>query len=439
MYRLFSWEHSYFSGKARSYLRYKAYFDGLGAGFEDILATREIVEELLVPATGTNVVPQLQTPDGNWVQDTSEIIDFIERQHPLPAVIPAADTSPRQRLLCYLIELLADEWMLVYAFWERWHYSLQGVVPNHEHFNAQQWGAFLNASGNGQERLDMARMAFEHMMSIKEPEKATYGPYSGLRSLGVTERTRAAWEASNTRVLEALDAHLHKHDFVLGGLPSLADFALMGPLYAHLFRDAVSGFEMRTRFPLVAEWVERTNGTNALNARSYNQKLYDVGPDGTLLPKPATSDNGAWLPDDTVPTTVLPLMHVFFEEMWPVLDSSMEKLTQYLTKAEAGVQLPGKSFLVTEGFDQLQTGNGPLTHEFQIGGVRERRMVMPYQVWMVQRVADVVRDCIATEVRRSLVVSWLEQFDRGVELLDLDEKLGGCRVRKVQGKLFAEA
>ena len=39
MYRLFSWEHSYFSGKARAYLRYKAYHGALGEGFEaDFLA-----------------------------------------------------------------------------------------------------------------------------------------------------------------------------------------------------------------------------------------------------------------------------------------------------------------------------------------------------------------------------------------------------------------
>ena len=43
MYRLFSWELSYFSGKARAYLRYKERMGDLetasGSGFEDVLAT----------------------------------------------------------------------------------------------------------------------------------------------------------------------------------------------------------------------------------------------------------------------------------------------------------------------------------------------------------------------------------------------------------------
>ena len=124
---------------------------------------------------------------------------------------------------------------------------------------------------------------------------------------------------------------------------------------------------MRTRFPLVTEWVERTNGTNALNAR------------------------------------------VFFTEMWPVLDSSMETLRQYLESGqhEPGVELPGKTFLATPGFEHLQTGDGPLTHEFEIGGVRERRMVVPYHLWMLQRIARVVRECTATSENAEAVRSWL--------------------------------
>jgi hypothetical protein len=66
-YRLFSWEHSYFSGKVRAYLRYKHYFGDLGDGYEDILATPELIQGLLVPATGSNVVPQILTPDGAWL------------------------------------------------------------------------------------------------------------------------------------------------------------------------------------------------------------------------------------------------------------------------------------------------------------------------------------------------------------------------------------
>jgi glutathione S-transferase len=354
-------------------------------------------------------------------------------------VVPPAESAPRQRLVSYLIELLADEWMVVYAFWERWFYSLDGSDPNHERFNAQQWGVIGRPRGTGEERREMARVFFAQVFGIKDPQSAELGPYAGLRQLGVTDRTAAAWERSNANLLERLEAHFNEHDFVLGGLPSLADFGLMGPLYAHLYRDAVPGFVMRTRFPLVAEWVERTNGTNALNARSYNQRLYALGEPGQLVPGPATSDGGAWLKDDEIPSTLLPILQVFFTEMWPVLDSSMETLRRYLEggQHEPGAELPGKTFLATPGFEKLQTGNGPLTHEFEIGGVRERRMVLPYQVWMLQRLAEVLRECNATDAGRKSVRALLAQLDGGEELLGLDEKLSGCRVEKVRGRIFA--
>ncbi|NRA02321.1 MAG: glutathione S-transferase C-terminal domain-containing protein [Myxococcales bacterium] len=440
MYRLFSWEHSYFSGKARAYLRYKAYHGALGEGFEDVFATREILERVLKPATGSQAVPQLLAPEGTWVQDSSEIIDFCEARHPQPPVIPAPATRPLQCLASYLVELLADEWMVVYAFWERWHYSLEGVEPNHERFNAQQWGPLLAPTGSGSERRAMARFLFEHVFGIKDPDNARIGVYAGIRDLGVHAGTRAAWEASHARLMEQLEAHFDQHDFLLGGRPSLGDFGLLGPLYAHLFRDAVPGFTLRTRYPLVAEWVERTNGTNALNARSYNQKLYDVDETGQLVAKCATSHAGEWLPDDAIPETLAPVLGVFFEEMWPVLASSMEVLAHYMESdaCKKGAELPGKTFAATPGFEALQSDGGALTHEFRIGEVRDRRMVLPYQVWMLQRLSDALQACRATAEGEARVSELLDRFERGPELLELPKRLERCRVKKVQSRIFAD-
>ena len=424
-YRLFSWEHSYFSGKVRAYLRYKHYFGDLGEGYEDILATPELLQGLLLPATGSTVVPQVLTPDGNWLHDSSEIIDRCEDRHRGHPIIPGRD-RPHQRLAAYLIELLADEWMVVHGFWERWHYSLEGSTPNQLDFNAQQWGAFMNPHGTGSERRATARMMFNQNMALDDPDNAVQGPFSGLVELGMTEQTREAWIASHRRIMEILENHFDAHDFVLGGRPSLADFGLLGPLYAHLFRDAVPGFEMRIEYPLVAEWVERTNGTNALNARSYNQQLYHLGSDGELIGEVATSDGGEWLADDVIPTTLEPLIEVFYEEMWPTLQASLGALRAYLDSDAhtPDAELPGKSFTATQGFEALQRDGGPLTHSFQIGGITARRMVMPYQTWMLQRLA--AANDLDTEIA-------------GQSLSELPALLEGCRVKKVAGRLYEDA
>jgi len=436
-YRLFSWEHSYFSGKVRAYLRYKAH--GGALAYEDILATPELIWGLLVPATQTNVVPQLLAPGGTWVQDSSEIIDFCERAHPAPPVIPPADRAPAQRLACHLIELLADEWMVVWAFFERWQYGRDSVQPNHTAFNEQQWGAVFAPGADGLGRRRSARMLFDGPFGVREAFENPRGIFAGLVALGATERTAPAWEGSNARLLERLETHFGVHDFALGGLPSLADFGLLGPLYAHLYRDPVAGFALRTRFPLVTEWVERTNHTNALNARTYGQKLYGLDADRNLVARPATSDGGEWLGDDRVPATLLPVLEVFFAEMWPMLQSTLATLRAYLASGrhQPGGDLPGKTFTPTPGFEALQTGDGPLTHEFEIGGLRARRMVVPYQVWMLQRLAGVLRECVANESGRTQVEALLSQLPNGKELLRLDAELADVRVRKVGGRLFA--
>jgi glutathione S-transferase len=441
MYRLFSWEHSYFSGKARAYLRFKERAGSLAPGWEDILATPELIVGLLLPRSGTNAVPQLETPDGTWVQDTSEIIDHCEAAHPQVPVVPDPETAPRQCLASYLIELLADEWLLVPAFWERWYFSENGRTPSHRAHNEQQWGAVVAAGQPGEARRAAGAALFENMMGISHSRKDPKGTYAGLVQLGCDERTEKAWQASQHRVLGLLETHFARHDYVFGGRPGLADFALLGPLYAHIYRDAVSGFALRTYFPITTEWVERANGEGALNARCWGQKLYSVGEDGTLVGRPATSDGGEWLPDDAVPDTLVPLLGVFFEEMWPVLVSSTRVLTDFIAShAHApGDPLPGGSFTATPGFWEHQTGDGALTHEFEIGGVTSRRMVVPYQVWMLGRLERVLETCTAVPNGRAAVEKLLATFPRGSELLELDRMLSGCRIRKEGGRLSSVA
>ena len=441
MYRLFSWEHSYFSGKVRAYLRFKHEQGALGPGFEDVLATPDLIQGLLIPRSGSNAVPQLETPDGTWVQDSSDILDHCEAAHPEVPIAPEPERAPRQCLAGYLLELLADEWIVVPAFWERWYFSEDGRSPSHRAFNEQQWGAVLAAGMGGAMRRGAGAGFFQTAFSISTSRSDPKGVYAGLVQLGCDEKTEHAWQQSQHRLLSLLEVHFGVHDYVLGGRPSLGDYGLIGPLYAHLFRDAVSGFALRTHFPLVTEWVERTNGEGALNARKFGQRLYALGADGALTPRPATSDDGAWLADDAIPETLLPVLGVFFEEMWPVLRSSAEKLTAFVASDAhpPGGELPGKTFTATPGFEAHQTGAGALTHAFELGGVSGRRMVVPYQIWMLQRVERALARCTASDVGRAAVEALLGGFASGPELLGLPELLAGCRVRKEGGRLFSEA
>lgn len=439
MYRLFSWEHSYFSGKVRAYLRYKRRMGGLAPGFEDVLATPELLQGLLMPRSGSAAVPQLETPEGTWVQDSSEIIDHCEAAHPDPAVIPDPRERPRQALAAHLVELLADEWLVVPAFWERWYFSEDGRSPSHRGFNEQQWGAVFAAGAPGGARRAAGAFVFENLFGISHSRSDPTGVYAGLVHLGVSTDTEGAWQASQHRILTRLEALFCEHDYALGGRPSLADFGLMGPLYAHLYRDAVSGFALRTHFPLTAEWVERTNGEGALNARTYDQKLYSLGAGGELVPRAANGDGADWLPDDALPESLLPLLAVFFEEMWPVLTDAMERLSAFIASDDCPPdgELPGKTFFATPGFERHQTGTGALTHAYTLGGVTGRRMVVPYQVWMLGRLLRVLDVATATPSGRRSVEAMLAGIG-GSDLLSLPDRIAGCRVRKQGARLYAD-
>jgi glutathione S-transferase len=434
LYRLISAENSVFSGKTRAYLRFKHQQGDLGPGFEDILVTPELIEKLLVPRSGSPALPQLEAPDGRWLQDSSEIIDALEAEHTGLSVVPDARSRPRQRLATYLLELLADEWLIVAACWERWFFSEDGRAPSHRAFNEQQWGAIFGVGQSGLARRAAGARFFEDAFGISQARSNPRGPFAGLIQLGCTDATEPAWRDSLHRVLQALERHFDTHDYVLGGRPSLGDFGLLGPLYAHFYRDPVPGFALRVFFPLVCEWVERTNGEGCLGARRYGQKLYSVAADGSLEGRCGTSDEGDWLAEDAVPETLMPVLRTFFEEMWPFLKASIEALQRYVESAEhtRGEELPRKTFTATPGFEALQTGEGALTVPFEIGGVRARRMVVPYQIWMLARLAEAIRDC-----DRERLAPWLAQFPNGEEILELEARLKGVRVRKVGGRLFS--
>ncbi len=317
VYRLIGAEASYYTGKVRAYLRWKR------IPFVEVFASQQVYREIIVPRTGVKYIPVLLSPDDVAVQDSSEIIDFLEARFPEPLAYPPA---PLQRLVAILLEIYADEWMVLPAMHYRWSFA------ENRAFILREFGASALPEGT-------------RAAQIEAGEKLA-APFAGaLPFLAVTARTIPAIEAWYEGLLAELDAHFARHPFLLGGRPSLADFGLMGPLYAHLYRDPYPGRLMRTRAPRVAAWVERMNAPAA--------------------------DAGELLPHDAIPDTLLPVLRRMFAEHCPVLVDTAARLADWLD-ANPGAPIP------------RVIG----THEVTIGGVRESRALFPYTVWMWQRAID---------------------------------------------------
>ena len=137
---------------------------------------------------------------------------------------------------------------------------------------------------------------------------------------------------------------------------------------------------------------------------------------------------------DQVPETLEPILAMFFDEMWPYLKSSVDALQTHIASDRhlPGDELPRKTFTATRGFEELQTGDGPLTVPFKIGGISSRRMVVPYQIWMLQRL-----DAVMTNAPGGQLALWLQRFADGEQLLSLGTRLKGCAIEKRGGLLFS--
>lgn len=470
--RFFSWQLSYFSGKVRAYLRFKA----RGADrlvFDEVNASPALVAQLLVPLTHTNVVPQLQLPDGSFVQDSSDIIEAVEARFPKDPVVPDPQLAPRQRLVCKLLELFGDEWLITAAFHWRWAYSGDGSAgqqlpapplatgatgatgacarPNHRAYNELQWGDFIAPPD-----ASPARRRRAGAMLIDNVLLSEHGARGGLRALGVgSPAMAAAFEDAALHFLAAFEAHLAGGaSFVLGHRPSLADYGLCGPLYAHLYADPVPGFVMRTRFPLVAQWCERLHDRGG-QFFAQRRAIFDEE-SGELLDEPAVgggaghNGTGAWYADDHVPPSVVAMLRSFFDEMWPVMVSTMRVMAKY--RGNASSPLPSKSFSPTTT-DQM--GVGPLTHEFELpdytgaargapgGALRGRRMVVPYHLYMLQGLCDNYLAPARAACGDGALASFLRECGdpqggdgRTPSLMELPELLSRCRVVKRGGKIY---
>jgi hypothetical protein len=284
--------------------------------------------------------------------------------------------------------------------------------------------------------------------------------FSWKSILGIqSDELAEAFEQSTLRFLSLFEKHLGETNcpFILGDRPSLADFGLLGPLYAHLYKDPVPGYIMRTRYPLVAEWCERVHDWNGIR---FNRSMKYDKDTGTMIDDDKDRKL-EWYPDDHVPPTVIAMLSCFFDEMWPVLVSASKVLTKYINDGQGpgiNIGLPGKSFGASSS---SQLNDGSLTHAFTIPvydrmgtkGRRTRyasrpikhlsgrRMVIPYQFWMLGRIADDVtvlnRNGKAKEITTFLNKCGNNNGD--IEgFMNVDKMIvAGCRIKKIGGKLFS--
>ena len=311
---------SLYSGKARAYLDWK------GVDYEEILSTTEVYKTIIVPKVGRPVIPVMVTEAGETLQDTTLIIDHFEAELGGPSVYP---DTPKQRLVALLMEVFGDEWLVIPAMHYRWNYNEEWVYG--------EFGAVAAPEASKEEQLAIGRergQAFKGFCPI----------------LGINEQTIPAIEASYEALLSDLDRHFAQYDYLLGSRPSIGDYGLIGPLYAHLYRDPASGEIMKRLAPKVAAWVER---------------MVDVQ-------QPLSGD---FLPDDEIPQTLMPVLEKMMAEQMPFLQKTADLFAPW-AEANPDIEIPRAVGMA----------------DFTVEGITGQRIAPPFSLWMLQRPLDYYRN-----------------------------------------------
>jgi hypothetical protein len=193
-----------------------------------------------------------------------------------------------------------------------------------------------------------------------------------IRALGVCPESAPAIEAHTRELLDLLSAHLASQPFLLGSRPSLADCALMGPLFAHLYCDAVPGRLLHETAPEVCKWILRTTHAGP-------------GP-------------GGFLAGDALAPTLGPLLALLGRDAAPLHFDDLHA-------AEAW------ALGHPEAWDPPPRALG--MHETTLRGARFPRYTSAYAPWMIQRPLDAYRGLAPTDraaVDRALAGSGLERL-----------------------------
>lgn len=315
MYTMYGVELSLYSGKLRAYLRFK------DVDWQEVAPTKETFINEILPVAGAPIIPVIKVNDGTLIQDSTEIIDYIEQRHPEFSVYP---TSPKQKLAALLLEWFGDEWLLIPAMHYRWSY-----LDQQHDFIMSEFGKRVLPDATLEQQIAAGEKA-------SEPFK------NSAQRLGVLPETIEGIEQSYLEFLAILDKHFTEHNYLFGGRPSIADYGFMGSLYAHLGRDPYPSELMKRHAPNVFKWVERMNAPISLS--------------------------GDFLPDDEIPDALIAILQVQAKEQLGIIEKIIQANEKFISEN------PDKSIPRILGFQP-----------FNIGNSHGEKAIHSYSQWMFQR------------------------------------------------------
>ena len=141
-YILWGSPHSLYTGKIRSYLIKK------GVPYRERCPSDPDFAAHIGPKVGLAVIPVLETPQGELIQDSGAMIARLEEYLPEPQVDPV---TPVQKLVSLLFDAFGSEHLLPTAMHYRWSYRAE-----QEEFLRAEFGRTMKADVGRAERREAA-------------------------------------------------------------------------------------------------------------------------------------------------------------------------------------------------------------------------------------------------------------------------------------------
>ncbi|WND02995.1 glutathione S-transferase family protein [Temperatibacter marinus] len=342
-YILYGMMASLYTAKVRAYMRFH------GVNFVERAAGLPEFTQNIVPKVQRWIIPTVVTPEDHIIQDGTVILDYLNQEEPNKGSIHP--DTPVLQSIAHLFELFGGEGLLRPAMHYRWNFdeanldflklAFRDVLPPNLSTEEQE-GFFLHASG----RMRKATIQF-----------------------GVKDENQKDVEDSYDEFLTYIEAHLTNHPFLLGGRPTIADYGLFGPLFAHLGRDPKPLSIMQKKAPHLFQWVER------MNAPAGNENHLYISSKGDLFS------------DDAIPDTLIKLMAYVAEEYLPEITSHVGFANDWLEKnthiesGTSGLDNPSKRSIGYASFDWR--------------GKTNSSAVMLYRFYLLQRLTDYFGDLSA--------------------------------------------
>lgn len=348
----------------------RSYLVKKGLPFREQFPHHPRFSSAVAPAVRMFVVPVLELGDGEFHQDSCDIIELLESRYPARPMLPP---HPVQRVVARLLDAYGSEALLPAAMHYRWSYRAE-----QESFLRAEFGRAVHCGSKREERLAAGLQLMEH--------------FNGwLPMLGVCAETIPAIEAAHIALLDALDIHFLHHPYLLGARPCIADFGFMAPLFAHLGRDPVPLALMLRRAPNVYRWVERMQ-----RAQIEDGEYPDQAPD--------------WLPDGAIPPTLEPVLSLAFGDWGPQLLADARLTNAWMAQH---ADLPAGAMVSADGQRSVHPALGMIEYPWR--GVTVRRANAPHGLWHFE---------LAAAEARALRGADRERFDALVQRLGGGDMMG---------------